>query len=107
MNIEVSKWAYATTTECPSHEPLNVPEDVYPFHTLDDWRIIRSIVTWTLCFNDVLDPDILHDALSRLLEIGDWRKLGGRLRFKVWRRYAILAKSARAVDSRYLGKWKA
>jgi hypothetical protein len=34
-------------------------------------------------FNDVLDAEKLADALSRLLEIGDCNKLGGRLRFKV------------------------
>jgi hypothetical protein len=34
-------------------------------------------------FNDVLDPKQLNNALLRLLGIGDWKKLGGRLRFKV------------------------
>jgi hypothetical protein len=57
---------------------------VYPTHMLDDTPTLRGIVlTWTMCFNDVLDPDKLYAALSRLLEIGDWRKLGGRLRLKV------------------------
>ncbi|KFY99647.1 hypothetical protein V498_00599 [Pseudogymnoascus sp. VKM F-4517 (FW-2822)] len=47
---------------------------------LDDNKVLNSIVVaWTLRFNDVLDPDRLHTSLSRLLEIGDWRKLGGRL----------------------------
>ena len=51
---------------------------------LDDTKTLRSIVvTWTLCFNDVLDAGNLHASLSRLLEIGDWRKVGGRLRLKV------------------------
>jgi hypothetical protein len=59
-------------------------DDVYPLHMLDDTKTLRSIVvTWTLCFNDVLDADSLHTSLSRLLEIGDWRKAGGRLRLKV------------------------
>ncbi|OCK91466.1 uncharacterized protein K441DRAFT_208219 [Cenococcum geophilum 1.58] len=58
-------------------------DDVYPVHMLDDTKTLRSIVvTWTLCFNDVLDTDNLHASLSRLLEIGDWRKVGGRLRLK-------------------------
>ncbi|EEU38068.1 uncharacterized protein NECHADRAFT_48023, partial [Fusarium vanettenii 77-13-4] len=30
--------------------------------------------------NDVLDPEKLHSSLAKLLEIGDWRKFGGRLR---------------------------
>ncbi|KAF9700204.1 hypothetical protein EKO04_002069 [Ascochyta lentis] len=58
-------------------------DQVYPVHMLDDTTTLRGIVmTWTLCFNDVLDANRLHTALSRLLEIGDWKKLGGRLRLK-------------------------
>lgn len=59
-------------------------DDVYPVHMLDDTKTLRDIVvTWTLRFNDVLDADNLYASLSRLLEIGDWRKVGGRLRLKV------------------------
>jgi hypothetical protein len=36
-----------------------------------------------LRFNDVLDADKLHASLSRLLEIGDWKKVGGRLKLTV------------------------
>ncbi|KAK8009793.1 acyltransferase [Apiospora arundinis] len=50
---------------------------------LDGTNTLRgAIVSWTLCFNDVLDSDKLHSSLFRLLEIGDWRKVGGRLRLK-------------------------
>ncbi|KAK5651414.1 hypothetical protein OQA88_12502 [Cercophora sp. LCS_1] len=56
-------------------------DEVYPLHMLDDTKTLRGIVvTWTLRFNDVLDPEKLHASLSRLLDIGDWRKLGGRVR---------------------------
>jgi hypothetical protein len=59
-------------------------DDIYPVHLLDDTKALRNIVvTWTLRFNDVLDPEKLHASLSGLLEIGDWRKVGGRLRLKV------------------------
>lgn len=59
-------------------------DDIYPVHMLDDTKTLRDIVvTWTLRFNDVLDPDKLQTSLSRLLEIGDWRKIGGRLRLNV------------------------
>jgi len=59
-------------------------DDVYPLHMLDDTKTLRGIVvTWTLCFNDALDADKLHASLAKLLEIEDWRKLGGRLRLKV------------------------
>ncbi|CAG5155409.1 uncharacterized protein ALTATR162_LOCUS3648 [Alternaria atra] len=58
-------------------------DDVYPVHVLDDTKTFRSIlITWTLCFNDVLDADKLESSLAKLLETGDWRKLGGRLRLK-------------------------
>lgn len=63
-------------------EPQRVPTDeVLPTHHFDDNPINRMIIlAWTLRFNDVLDADKLHDGLARLLEIGDWRKLGGRIR---------------------------
>lgn len=63
-------------------EPQRVPTDeVLPVHHFDDNRVNRSIIrAWTVRFNDVLDADKLHDGLARLLEIGDWRKLGGRIR---------------------------
>ena len=59
-------------------------DDVYPVHMLDDIKTFRDLaVTWTLRFNDVLDADKLHASLSKLLEIDDWRKVGGRLRLNV------------------------
>ena len=67
-------------TQLDSH-PL---DDVYPFHLLDDIKIHRAaILNFTLHFNDVLDVQKVHDSLKELLEIGDWRKLGGRIRVKV------------------------
>ncbi|KAL4876508.1 hypothetical protein BJY04DRAFT_222989 [Aspergillus karnatakaensis] len=66
----------------PPKPPSRIETDeIYPVHLLDDTKTLRGIVvTWTLRFNDVLDADKLHASLSRLLEIGDWRKVGGRLR---------------------------
>ncbi|KAH6869537.1 hypothetical protein B0T10DRAFT_501491 [Thelonectria olida] len=56
-------------------------DDVYPLFVLDDTKLYRELMlTWTFCFNDVLDAEKLHSSLSKLLEIGDWRKLGGRVR---------------------------
>ncbi|OAA61972.1 Chloramphenicol acetyltransferase-like domain protein [Niveomyces insectorum RCEF 264] len=63
--------------------PSTESDDIYPVHMLDDTKTLRGIVvTWTLRFNDVLDANKLHASLARLLEIGDWKKLGGRLRLK-------------------------
>lgn len=55
-------------------------DEIYPVHTFDDPG--RIVTTWTMRFNDVLDEYSLHESLSKLLEIGDWRKAGGRLRQK-------------------------
>ncbi|KAJ6126848.1 transcriptional regulator sdnM [Penicillium sp. IBT 18751x] len=55
---------------------------VYPLHGLDDTLLYRALISRLMRFNDVLDADKLHEALLGLFEIGDWRKLGGRLRVK-------------------------
>ncbi|KAJ5090283.1 hypothetical protein N7532_008967 [Penicillium argentinense] len=55
-------------------------EDIYPLHALDN---NPNWVVWVMRFNDVLDAKKLNDSLSRLLDIGDWRKLSGRIRCKV------------------------
>lgn len=58
--------------------------DIYPVHLLDDAKTMRrSCPCYLFRFNDVLDAGALASSLSRLLEMGDWRKLGGRLRLKV------------------------
>ncbi|KAJ5818542.1 hypothetical protein N7474_004133 [Penicillium riverlandense] len=64
------------------HRASGAFEDIYPVHTLDDIKSNRTYVDWLMVFNDVLDAKKLNDALSRLLDIGDWKKLGGRLRFR-------------------------
>ncbi|CAI7607147.1 unnamed protein product [Penicillium manginii] len=59
-----------------------IPHDVYPLHSLDDSKVNHCFVNWMMRFNDVLDAEKLNEALSTLLRRGDWKKLGGRLRFK-------------------------
>ncbi|KAM4058419.1 hypothetical protein HRG_014703 [Hirsutella rhossiliensis] len=61
--------------------PAFPEDDVYPVH-LQDENFRHIVMVSTMRFNDVLDPEKLHYALSQLLNIGDWRKLGGRLRLK-------------------------
>ena len=59
-------------------------DDIFPIHLIDQAAIIRaSIISYTFRYNDQLDPKKLQDALCRLLEVGDWRKFGGRLRLNV------------------------
>jgi hypothetical protein len=65
--------------------PEIVPTDtVIPLHYWDDHEVFRCIVVdFALRFDDVLDHEKLRRALARLMEIGNWRKLGARLRIKV------------------------
>ncbi|KAJ4138541.1 hypothetical protein NW768_002381 [Fusarium equiseti] len=63
-------------------EPLILnDDDIYPTTLFDDTKSMRDMILhWTFHFNDVLDAEKLRLSLARLLEIGDWRKIGGRYR---------------------------
>ncbi|KAF6824374.1 lysr family regulatory protein [Colletotrichum plurivorum] len=63
-------------------QPDPIPTDtVILLSAMDSsWMMRMMIMSWSMCFHDVLDADMLHDSLSELLTIGDWRKLGGRPR---------------------------
>ena len=65
--------------------PPTVPTDeVIPMFKWDDQPHNREmVVEFTYRFDDVLDNDKLKNALNRLLEIGDWKKLGARIRLNV------------------------
>jgi hypothetical protein len=65
--------------------PPRVETDtVVPLRFFDDTAPLRSsIVAWTFRINDVLDPQKLHVAATRLLNLPSWRQLGGRLRLNV------------------------
>jgi len=59
-------------------------DDIYPTTLFDDTKSMRDMILhWTFHFNDVLDAEKLRISLARLLEIGDWRKIGGRYRINV------------------------
>ncbi|KAF9872890.1 lysr family regulatory protein [Colletotrichum karsti] len=61
--------------------PKVATDDVYPVHFFDDTKPFRGmLLNWTLRFDDVLDAEKLQSSLAKLLEIGEWRKLGGRMR---------------------------
>ncbi|KAI5463902.1 hypothetical protein BGZ63DRAFT_423205 [Mariannaea sp. PMI_226] len=55
-------------------------DDVYPVHLFDGAKFQYFIPTMFLRFNDVLDPAKIKTSLATVLDIGDWRKLGGRFR---------------------------
>ncbi|KAK2612391.1 hypothetical protein QQS21_001655 [Conoideocrella luteorostrata] len=68
-----------STGETLSSQLQNV---IYPVRLLDQPTQTQKMLTWVMCFNDVLDASMLHTSLCRLLEIGDWKKLGSRLRVR-------------------------
>ncbi|KAJ0164552.1 hypothetical protein CTA2_733 [Colletotrichum tanaceti] len=63
-------------------QPERVPTDtVIRLSALDSsWMMRMMIMSWSLCFHDALNPDMLYASLSELLTVGNWRKLGGRPR---------------------------
>ncbi|KAK0609737.1 hypothetical protein B0T17DRAFT_512570 [Bombardia bombarda] len=63
------------------HDQTTETDDIYPLHFIDQASMVRSsIICYNFRFNHVLDAQALHASLLQLLQIGDWRKLGGRLR---------------------------
>ncbi|KAJ6779581.1 hypothetical protein PWT90_04745 [Aphanocladium album] len=69
------------TMALASYSSAFATDDVYPTGRLDNAMGIRKTVfSITLRFDDVLEPSKLHAALCTLLDMGDWRRLGGRLR---------------------------
>lgn len=74
-------WCFRT----PPFRPARVPTDtVIPLNGHDDTAANRDIVIdFTLRFDDVLDVEKLKAALAKLASLGDWRKLGARVRINV------------------------
>ncbi|TDZ16769.1 Acetyltransferase BOT5 [Colletotrichum orbiculare MAFF 240422] len=63
-------------------QPDPIPTDtVIRLSAMDSsWMMRMMIMSWSMCFHDVLDADMLHSSLCELLSIGHWKKLGGRPR---------------------------
>ena len=66
-------------------QPKTVSTDkIIPLRAWDNTPSFRYIgFDFTLQFNDVLDPSKLEAGLARLVETGEWRQLGARLRVNV------------------------
>ena len=59
-------------------------DEVVPFRFWDEQDSVRRLVLeFTYRFDDVLDVTKLKSSLERLLEIGEWRGLGARLKKNV------------------------
>lgn len=67
---------------CAASAQQSTEDHVYPVH-LQDVNFRKLIMVCTLRYDHVLDTDKISHSLTRLLEKGDWRKLGGRLRHNV------------------------
>lgn len=66
------------------HYPVVETDEIYPLFFLDNLAAGReSILSETLRFKEVLDSGKLYNGLTKLIQYGDWRKLGGRLRLRV------------------------
>ncbi|UQC91347.1 uncharacterized protein CLUP02_16881 [Colletotrichum lupini] len=63
-------------------QPDRIPTDtVVQLSAMDSsWMMRMMVMSWSMCFRDVLDPAMLHASLSELLTIGNWKKLGARPR---------------------------
>lgn len=71
--------------------PATVPTDeIIPLYFWDNQQYARGVVLdCTFRFDDVMDTEKICLALERLLEIGEWRKLGARLRLNVSKNFFI------------------
>jgi hypothetical protein len=59
-------------------------DEVIPVHGFDDTMLNRMTLVCALTrFEDVLDAEKIHDALKKLVDMGEWRKLRGRIRLTV------------------------
>jgi hypothetical protein len=65
-----------------SEPPATVASDnIVPLHILDAcWMYQRFLVAPVLRFDEALDSSKLTDALLKLIQTGDYRKLGARTR---------------------------
>lgn len=80
INTIKTMFGLSTTDQQPKFDD----DDVYPAMLLDDTKAQRDMVLhWTFHFNDVLDTEKLRTSLATLIDIGDWRKLGGRYKINV------------------------
>ena len=71
--------------------PATIPTDrIIPMYFFDDNYVNRAwVMHFTMRFDDVLDPGRLQSSLARLMELGDWRKLGARVRQNVGQKRCI------------------
>lgn len=68
----------------PSRPEVVLTDEVIPLRYHDDSKPLReNVFNLSFRFDAVLDVSKLRGSLTRLVEIGDWKILGARLRLNV------------------------
>ncbi|KAK4222512.1 putative lysr family regulatory protein [Podospora fimiseda] len=65
------------------------PRRVVAARFFDDTPMVRTVMRWVIRVDVRLDADKLHKSLTELFEIGNWRRLGGRLRLNKQKKLEI------------------
>lgn len=85
-------------TRAAKYENVHADE-IFPTHFIDNTPTIRAcIVNYTFRYQAVLDASKLRESLVTLLDVGDWRKLRGRLRANRSGQYEIHVPSVHTVE---------
>lgn len=82
-NMEFLRKLYGFKSSNKNVVDLFEDDEIYPLHMLDQPRGMGGFMVLSMLFNDQLDPNVLCDSLSKLIAMGDWRKMGGRIKISV------------------------
>ncbi|KAF4945000.1 hypothetical protein FGADI_12259 [Fusarium gaditjirri] len=77
---------YPASWACPSGPSFLQfpPTKCFPIHGFDDTPFMRKCpILWTIRFDEILDADMLNEALGKHFEMDGWRRLVGRIRLNV------------------------
>lgn len=88
------------------NSPDPIPTDtIVPLHLRDNAYFYRRFVAdVSFFFDDVLDTDLVRGSLEELIDFGEWRKLGARLRLRVSVYFATLSQN---LANAAIGRWRA
>lgn len=81
--MEILRKLYSFGSSGENVVDLYEDDEIYHLHMLDQPRGMGGFMVLSMLFNDQLDPNVLYDSLSKLITMGDWRKMGGRIKISV------------------------
>lgn len=68
----------------PPTTDASAADKVYPLRLWDSNAILQKLaLDFTLCFDDVLNPEKFNRSLQHLVTIGNWHQIGARLKKNV------------------------